>query len=341
LDQHTIMKVFSTLSAVFMAKAGLADPQFQGVQMLANQPLTYTVGSPVIQPTPLATISYGNLPAMTQVYNLPYGRESYPIVTRFVKRETQPDEVPSFTYSVMAQHPSEEGMDKNRYNMFRMDNQMNRPFDQQYRMNNLNQLMGRQYPRSQMDQYRLGTNQMNTIIDQQQQRMMNGQMNRRMNGDRQAYQMNRPNRMFNQRINAVNQMDGQQRLQYRMDNNQVNQMTQMNQMNQMTQMNQPNQLNQMNQMTQRNQLSQLDNRRFKRGADSDFVAYRTMTATPFQRSHSEVVMNTDPQPIQLIQGSYTQGYSFPTLIQGPVNQGYSIATAPLMRSMAPTYMTYY
>merc|ERR1711962_1502977 len=117
--------------------------------------------------------------------------------------------------------------------------------------------------------------------------------------------------MFDQRINAVNQMDGQQRLQYRTDNNQVN------------------------------QLSQLDNRRFKRGADSDFVAYRTMTATPFQRSHSEVVMNTDPQPIQLIQGSYTQGYSFPTLIQGPVNQGYSIATAPLMRSMAPTYMTYY
>merc|ERR550517_2151368 len=131
--------------------------------------------------------------------------------------------------------------------------------------------------------------------------------------------MNRPNRMFNQSINAVNQMDGQQRLQYRMDNNQVNQMTQMTQMNQM---------NQMNQMTQRNQLSQVDNRRFKRGAVSDFVAYRTMTATPFQRSHSEVVMNTDPQPIQLIQGSYTQGYSFPTLIQGPVNQGYSIATAP-------------
>merc|ERR1719391_1444656 len=124
--------------------------------------------------------------------------------------------------------------------------------------------------------------------------------------------MNRPNGMFD--INAVNQMDGQQRLQYRMDNNQMNQM---------------------------NQLSQLDNRRFKRGADSDFVAYRTMTATPFQRSHSEVVMNTDPQPIQLIQGSYTQGYSFPTLIQGPVNQGYSIATAPLMGSMAPTFMTYY
>merc|ERR550517_2476307 len=123
--------------------------------------------------------------------------------------------------------------------------------------------------------------------------------------------MNRPNRMFDQSINAVNQMDRQQRLQYHMDNNQVNQMTQMNQ------------LNQMNQMTQRNQLSQVDNRRFKRGADSDFVAYRTMTATPFQRSHSEVVMNTDPQPIQLIQGSYTQGYSFPTLIQGPVNQGYS------------------
>merc|ERR550517_1691830 len=117
--------------------------------------------------------------------------------------------------------------------------------------------------------------------------------------------MNRPNRMFDQSINAVNQMDGQQRLQYRMDNNQVNQMTQMNQLNQM------------------NQMNQVDNRRFKRGADSDFVAYRTMTATPFQRSHSEVVMNTDPRPIQLIQGSYTQGYSFPILIQGPVNQGYS------------------
>merc|ERR550517_1129275 len=144
--------------------------------------------------------------------------------------------------------------------------------------------------------------------------------------------MNRPNRMFDQSINAVNQMDGQQRLQYRMDNNQVNQMTQMNQLNQMNQMNQMNQPNQMNQMTQMNQMNQLNNRRFKRGADSDFVAYRTMTQTPFQRSHSEVVMQTEPQPIQLVQGSYTQGYSFPTVFQGPVNQAYSMYTAaPLLR----------
>merc|ERR1711902_94523 len=82
------------------------------------------------------------------------------------------------------------------------------------------------------------------------------------------------------------------------------------------------QMNRPNQMYQLNQLNQLDNRRFKRGADSDFVAYRTMTQTPFQRSHSEVVMQTEP--IQLVQGSYTQGYSFPTVFQGPVNQGYSM-----------------
>merc|ERR1719328_472606 len=131
---------------------------------------------------------------------------------------------------------------------------MNRPISQQYRMNNMNQPMGQRY--HQMDQYRFDTNQMND----QQKRMemmmmneqMNGQMDQRMNG-RQSYQMNRPNRMFDQRINSVNQMDGQQRMQYRMDSNQMNQM---------------------------NQLNQLDNRRFKRGADSDFVAHRTMTQTP-------------------------------------------------------------
>merc|ERR1719312_445910 len=184
-----------------------------------------------------------------------------------------------------------------------MNNQMNRPISQKYRMNNMNQPMGQRY--HQMDQYRFDTNQMND----QQKRMemmmmmneqMNGQMDQRMSG-RQSYQMNRPNRMFDQRINSVNQMDGQQRMQYRMDSNQMNQM---------------------------NQLNQLDNRRFKRGADSDFVSYRTMPQTPFQRSHSEVVMQTEP--IQLVQGSYTQGYSFPTVFQGPVNQGYSMY-APLLR----------
>merc|ERR1712055_735776 len=194
-------------------------------------------------------------------------------------------------------------MEQNRYDMFRMNNQMNKRISQQYRMNNMNQPMGKQYPRNQMDQYRFDTNQMND----QQKRMemmmmmneqMNGQVDQRMNGP-QSYQMNRPNRMFDQRINSVNQMDGQQRMQYRMGSNQMN---------------------------------QLNNRRFKRGADSDFVAYRTMTQTPFQRSHSEVVMQTEPQPIQLVQGSYTQGYSFPTVFQGPVNQAYSMYTAaPLLR----------
>merc|ERR1719391_1073937 len=168
--------------------------------------------------------------------------------------------------------------------------------------------MSQEYPRNQMDQYRFDTNQIN-MNDQQQgirmmmneQRMKNGQMDQR-----QSYQMNRPNRMFDQRMNSVNQMDGQ-RMQYRMD---------------------PNQMNRMNQMSQMNQLNRLDNRRFKRDAESDFVAYRTMTETPFQRSHSEVVMETDPQPIQLVQGSYSQGYSMYT-------------TAPLMRTMVtPVYMTY-
>merc|ERR1719361_3243753 len=103
----------------------------------------------------------------------------------------------------------------------------------------------------------------------------------------------------------------------------------------MTQLNQRNQMNQMkNQMTQMNQLNQFDNRRFKRDAESDFVSYRTMTETPTQRSHTEVHRYTEPQPIQLVQGSYTQGYTF----QGPFNQGFPLFTAP--RLMRPVYMTY-
>jgi len=308
LDQHTIMKVLSTLSAVFMAKAGLAEPQIYEAGVLpmtgfnqlsaytvrpqlsaygvSPQVSTYTVSTPAYQP--ILTSDYGYQPVMTQVYDFD-GRKSYPIQMRVVKREAERE--PTFTYSIMAHHPSDAGMDQNRYDMFLMNNQMNRPISQQYRMNNMNQPMGQQY--HQMDQYRFDTNQMND----QQKRMemmmmneqMNGQMDQRMNG-RQSHQMNRPNRMFDQRINSVNQMDGQQRMQYRMNSNQMN------------------------------QINQLDNRRFKRGADSDFVAYRTMTQTPFQRSHSEVVMQTEP--IQLVQGSY--GYSFPTVFQGPVNQGYSL-----------------
>merc|ERR1719454_531031 len=115
-------------------------------------------------------------------------------------------------------------------------------------MNNMNQPMGQQYPRNQMDQYRFDTNQMND----QQKRMEMMMMNEQMNGQ------------VDQRMNGP----------------------------------------QSNQMNQMNQMNQLNNRRFKRGADSDFVAYRTMTQTPFQRSHSEVVMQTEPQPIQLVQGSY-------------------------------------
>merc|ERR1712110_524463 len=107
---------------------------------------------------------------------------------------------------------------------------------------------------------------------------------------------NRPNNMFDmdafnqnqQRTNSFNQIDGQ-RMQYRMDTNQRNPMTQMTQLNQMTQM---------------NQLNQFDNRRFKRDAESDFVSYRTMTETPTQRSHTEVHRYTEPQHIQLVQGSY-------------------------------------
>merc|ERR1712110_959489 len=77
---------------------------------------------------------------------------------------------------------------------------------------------------------------------------------------------NRPNNMFDmdafnqnqQRTNSFNQIDGQ-RMQYRMDTNQRNPMTQ---------------------MTQLNQRNQFYNRRFKRYAESDFVSYRTMTETP-------------------------------------------------------------
>merc|ERR1712168_1559560 len=237
LDQHTIMKVLSTLSAVFMAKAGLAEPQIYEAGVLPmtgfNQLSTYTVSTPAYQP--ILTSDYGYQPVMTQVYDFD-GRKSYPIQMRVVKREAERE--PTFTYSIMAHHPSDAGLDQNRYDVFRMNNQMNRPISQQYRMNNKNQPMGQQY--HQMDQYRFDTNQMND----QQKRMemmmmneqMNGQMDQRMNG-RQSYQMNRPNRMFDQRINSVNQMDGQQRMQYRMDSNQMNQM---------------------------NQLNQLDNRRFKR-----------------------------------------------------------------------------
>merc|ERR1712029_866306 len=158
-------------------------------------------------------------------------------------------------------------------------------------------------------------------------------------------QMNRPNHMFEQRINAFNQnqqrtrinslnpMD-EQRMQYRMDTNQRTQMNQMNQVNQMTQLN------------QRNQLNQLDNRRFKRHAASDVVSYhRMMTETPFQKSEAEVYYeDTDLQPIQVVQGTYTHGYTVPSVaLQGPFNPGYALYTAPnLMRpSFSPVYMTSY
>merc|ERR1719309_1519748 len=127
--------------------------------------------------------------------------------------------------------------------------------------------------------------------------------------------------------------------------NQRNQMNQMNQGNQMTQMNQRNQMNQMNQvnrmtqMNQRNQLNQLDNRRFKRDADSDVVSYhRMMTETPFQKSEAEVYYeDTEPQPIQVVPGTYTHGYTVPSVaFQGPFNEGYALYTAPhLMRLTVP------
>merc|ERR1712110_276663 len=134
-----------------------------------------------------------------------------------------------------------------------------------------------------------------------------------MGNQRQRNQMNRPNNMFDmvafnqnqQRTNSFNQIDGQ-RMQYRMDTNQRNPMTQ---------------------MTQLNQRNQFDNRRFKRDAESDFVSYRTMTETPTQRSHTEVHRYTEPQHIQLVQGSYTHGYTVPTF-QGPFNQGFPLFTAP-------------
>merc|ERR1719187_3073335 len=163
---------------------------------------------------------------------------------------------------------------------------------------------------------------------------LNDQMDHRMNGQQmQSYrmnQMNRPNHMFEQRMNAFNQnqqrtrinsfnpMD-EQRMQYRMD---TNQMTQMNR-NPMTQTNQRNQRNQMTQMNQMNQLNQLDNRRFKRDADSNVVSYhRMMTETPFQKSEAEVYYeDTEPQPIQVVQGTYTHGYTVPSVAyQGPFNQ---------------------
>merc|ERR1712029_644297 len=173
--------------------------------------------------------------------------------------------------------------------------------------------------------------------------MGNDQMDQRMNGQRmQSYrmnQMNRPNHMFEQRINAFNQnqqrtrinslnpMD-EQRMQYRVDTNQMNQ------------------VNQMTQLNQRNQLNQLDNRRFKRDADSDVVSYhRMMTETPFQKSEAEVYYeDTDLQPIQVVQGTYTHGYTVPSVaLQGPFNPGYALYTAPnLMRpSFSPVYMTSY
>merc|ERR1712110_147725 len=228
------------------------------------------------------------------------GRRSYPIQmmrdNRFGKREAETDS--AFTYSVMAHHPSDDGMEDNRYNVFRMDtNQMNGlNMNQRYRMNNMNQM-----DRPNQEQ-RMNNMMMNDP------RMNNDQMDRRMNGQRmQSYrmnqrqlnQMNRPNNMFDmdafnqnqQRTNSFNQIDGQ-RMQYRMDTNQRNPMTQLNQRNQMNQMK--------NQMTQMNQLNQFDNRRFKRDAESDFVSYRTMTETPTQRSHTEVHRYTEPQHIQLV-----------------------------------------
>merc|ERR1711936_473657 len=169
---------------------------------------------------------------------------------------------------------------------------------------------------------------------------LNDQMDQRMNGQRmQSYrmnQMNRPNPMY------------EQRMQYRMDTNQMTQMNRnpMTQMNQRNQMNQMNQVNRMTQMNQRNHLNQLDNRRFKRDADSDVVSYhRMMTETPFQKSEAEVYYeDTDPQPIQVVQGTYTHGYTVPSVaLQGPFNPGYALYTAPhLMRpSFSPVYMTSY
>merc|ERR1711990_1073609 len=267
----------------------------------------------------------GYLPFETQVYDFD-GRRSYP--NQLQKRDAETDS--AFTYSVMAHHPSDDGMEDNRYNVFRMDNQMNRlNMNQRYRMNNKNQMHDRM-------QYRMDTNQMNRLNVDTQERMTNmnlhDQMDHRMNGQRmQSYRMNqinRPNHMFEQRMNAFNHnqqrtrinsfnpMD-EQRMQYRMD---TNQMTQMNR-------------NQMTQMNQMNQLNQLDNRRFRRDADSDVVSYhRMMTETPFQKSEAEVYYeDTEPQPLQVV-----QGYTVPSVaFQGPFNQGYALY------SFSPVYMTSY
>jgi len=349
------MKVFLTLSVAFLAKAGCAEPlhNLGGVQLL---PLTTYNQLTPYHNQGLYAYQPGYLPVMTQVYDFD-GRRSYP--NQLQKRDAETDS--AFTYSVMAHHPSDDGMEDNRYNVFRMDNQMNRlNMNQRYRMNNKNQMHDRM-------QYRMDTNQMNRLNVDTQERMtnmnLNDQMDQRMNGQRmQSYrmnQMNRPNHMFEQRINAFNQnqqrtrinslnpMD-EQRMQYRMDTNQMTQMNRnpMTQMNQRNQMNQMNQVNQMTQLNQRNQLNQLDNRRFKRDADSDVVSYhRMMTETPFQKSEAEVYYeDTDLQPIQVVQGTYTHGYTVPSVaLQGPFNPGYALYTAPhLMRpSFSPVYMTSY
>merc|ERR1712045_992374 len=81
---------------------------------------------------------YGYYPIVPQYYGF-NGRTSYHPTTTIHRLRRDAESDSAFTYSVMAHHPSNDGMMDNRYNAFRMDDRvmdtrMNQPNRMQYRM---------------------------------------------------------------------------------------------------------------------------------------------------------------------------------------------------------------
>jgi len=326
------MKVFSTIAVVFLAKEGLAESLFYNTPMLSLGP------SAVIRQdlTP-----YGYYPIVPQYYGF-NGRTSYHPTTTTIHRLRRDAESDSaFTYSVMAHHPSNDGMVDNRYNAFRMDDRMVKGLTS--RMDNMNMdnmNMGRtNLNMMNMDNMNMGRTNLNMMNMQDRQRnMMDGRMQHGYQMDN--MDMDNMNRMDNGRMNNMDRMNnGRMNNMDRMNNGRMNMdnmnmgrtnmdRTNLNMMNMdrmdMDRMTMDNMNMNMNRMKMGHQMN-----RFKREADSDVVRYSTMTETPFQRSQTSVyyedspkILMQTPRPMYLTNG-YTMPYvTRPSMITRPVIMTY-------------------
>jgi len=320
---------------VFLAKEGLAESLFYNTPMLSLGP------SAVIRQdlTP-----YGYYPIVPQYYGF-NGRTSYHPTTTIHRLRRDAESDSAFTYSVMAHHPSNDGMVDNRYNAFRMDDRMVRGLTSRMDSKMMNPSLMQDRQRQMMDgrmQHGYQLDNMNNMDRMNMGRMNMDNMNimnmDNMNMDRMNMDNMNMDRMNMDRMNMDNMNMGRTNMDRTnlnmmdMDNMNMNMMN-MDRMSNMDNMNiGRTNLNMMNMddmnMNRMNMGHQMN--RFKREADSDVVRYSTMTETPFQRSQTSVyyedspkILMQTPRPMYLTNG-YTMPYvtTRPSMITRPVIMTY-------------------